>query len=130
MLTGSSRWARLKAKGAQPQRLLWASTSTKDPRYRDVMYVEALIGPETVDTMPPATFEAFRDHGRVRPTLEEDVDGARRTMGELAELGISIDAITDRLLTDGVRLFAEPFAKLLATIQARRAAEAGPGVHA
>ena len=130
MLTGSSRWARLKAKGAQPQRLLWASTSTKDPRYRDVMYVEALIGPETVDTMPPATFEAFRDHGRVRPTLEEDVDGARRTMGELAELGISIDAITDRLLTDGVRLFAEPFAKLLATIQSRRAAEAGPGVHA
>jgi transaldolase len=130
MLTASARWARLKAKGAQPQRLLWASTSTKDPRYRDVMYVEALIGPETVDTMPPATFEAFRDHGRVRPTLEEDVDGARRTMGGLAELGISIDAITDRLLTDGVRLFAEPFAKLLATIQSRRAAEAGPGVHA
>jgi transaldolase len=129
-LVAAPRWARLKALGAQTQRLLWASTSTKDPRYRDVMYVEALIGPETVDTMPPATFEAFRDHGRVRPTLEEDVDGARRTMAELAELGISMGALTDQLLKEGVRLFAEPFAKLLATIQKRRAAEAHSGVHA
>ncbi len=124
-LVAGPRWRRVAALGARPQRLLWASTSTKDPRYRDVMYVEALIGPETVDTVPPATFDAFRDHGRVRPTLEEDVDGARRTMAELADLGISIDAITDRLLDDGVRLFAEPFAKLLARIEDRRAAEHG-----
>ena len=114
------RWERLSARGARPQRLLWASTSTKNPRYRDVMYVEELIGPDTVDTVPPATFAAFRDHGRVRPTLEHDVEGARRAMAELADLGISIDEVTDRLLADGVRLFAEPFAKLLATIESRR----------
>jgi transaldolase len=124
-LVAGPRWARLAGLGAQPQRLLWASTSTKNPGYRDVMYVESLIGPDTVDTVPPATFDAFRDHGRVRPTLEQDVEGARRTMAELADLGISIDAITDRLLQEGVRLFAEPFAKLLATIEDRRAAEYG-----
>lgn len=125
-LVAGPRWVRLRALGAQPQRLLWASTSPKDPRYRDVKYVEALIGPDTVDTVPPATFEAFRDHGRARATLEEDVEGARRTLAELASLGISLDAITDRLLDEGVRLFAEPFAKLLAAIEARRAAAAGP----
>lgn len=124
-LVAGPRWARLAALGARPQRLLWASTSTKDPRYRDVRYVEALIGPDTVDTVPPATFDAFRDHGRVRPTLEEDVEGARRTMAELGDLGISIDAITDRLLDEGVRLFAEPFTKLLARLEDRRAAEHG-----
>jgi transaldolase len=121
-LTAGARWTRLRALGAQPQRLLWASTSTKNPRYRDVMYVEALIGQETVDTVPPATFDAFRDHGRVRPTLEADVEGARRTMAELRDLGISIDAVTDRLLEEGVRLFAEPFSKLIAAIEARRGA--------
>ena len=94
-MTASARWSRLSALGAQPQRLLWASTSTKNPRYRDVMYVEELIGPDTVDTMPPATFEAFREHGRVRPTLEADVEGARRAMAELADLGISITQVTD-----------------------------------
>lgn len=124
-LVAGPRWARLAALGARPQRLLWASTSTKDPRYRDVRYVEALIGPDTVDTLPPATFEAFRDHGRVQPTLEADVEGARRALAELADLGISIDAITDRLLDEGVRLFAEPFTKLLARIADRRAAEHG-----
>ena len=124
-LIAGARWGRLAALGAQPQRLLWASTSTKNPRYRDVMYVEALVGPDTVDTVPPATFDAFRDHGRARPTLEEDVEGARRTLGELGALGISIDAITDRLLEEGVRLFAEPFDKLLARIEDRRAAEYG-----
>jgi transaldolase len=123
-LTSSPRWARLKTLGARPQRLLWASTSTKDPRYRDVMYVEGLIGPDTVDTVPPATFEAFRDHGRVGPTLDADVDGARRTMAELADLGIDIDDVTGRLLVEGLRLFAEPFAKLLAAIEARRAVAA------
>ncbi len=124
-LVAGPRWRRLAAVGARPQRLLWASTSTKNPRYRDVVYVESLIGPDTVDTVPPATFDAFRDHGRVRPTLEEDVEGARRAMAELADVGVSIDAVTDRLLDEGVRLFAEPFAKLLATIEARRAAGAG-----
>jgi transaldolase len=124
-LVAGPRWSRLAALGAQPQRLLWASTSTKDPSYRDVMYVESLIGPDTVSTVPPATFDAFRDHGRVRPTLEEDVEGARRTMAELDRLGISIDAVTDRLLEEGLRLFAEPFGKLIATIETRRAAEHG-----
>jgi transaldolase len=124
-LVAEPRWTRLAAAGAQPQRLLWASTSTKDPRYRDVVYVESLIGPATVNTMPPATFDAFRDHGRVRPTLEDDVAGAQRTMAELAALGVSIDAITARLLDEGLRLFAEPFARLLAAIEDRRAAEHG-----
>lgn len=124
--TASPRWERLSARGARPQRLLWASTSTKNPHYRDVMYVEELIGLDTVDTVPPATFEAFRDHGRVRPTLVADVEAAQRTMSELAALGISIDDVTDRLLTEGLRLFAEPFAKLLSAIEARRAAAVGP----
>ena len=90
------------------------------------MYVEELIGPETVDTMPPATFDAFRDHGRVRPTLEADVDGARRAMQELSDLGISVDDVTDRLLVDAVHLFQEPFAKLLGAIEARRQRQCGP----
>jgi len=127
-LVATPRWRRLREQGAMPQRLLWASTSTKDPRYRDVMYVEELIGPETVDTVPPATFDAFRDHGRVAPTLEAGLDGARAAIAELAALGVSLDEVTTRLLEDGVRLFAEPFAKLLATIEARRGAE--PGAHA
>jgi transaldolase len=122
-LVATDRWRRLAMAGAQPQRLLWASTSSKNPRYRDVVYVESLIGPETVDTVPPATFDAFREHGRVEATLERDVPGAQRTLDELAGLGISIDEITDRLLVEGVRLFAEPFAKLLANIEGRRPAE-------
>jgi transaldolase len=124
-LVASPRWHRLRALGARPQRLLWASTGAKDPRYRDVRYVEELIGPETVNTVPPATFDAFRDHGRVAPTLEAGLDDARAAIAELAALGISLDEVTDRLLEDGVRLFAEPFAKLLATLEARRAAETG-----
>ncbi len=127
-LVATPRWRRLREAGAMPQRLLWASTSTKDPRYPDVMYVEALIGPETIDTVPPATFDAFRDHGRVAPTLEADVDGARAALAELAALGVSLDEVTDELLADGVRLFAEPFSKLLAALEARRGA--GAGAHA
>jgi transaldolase len=127
---GSPRWARLRGLGAGTQRLLWASTSAKNPRYRDVMYVEELIGPDTVDTVPPATFEAFRDHGRVQPTLEADVEGARHTLAELADLGISLDDVTGRLLEEGLRLFAEPFATLLATIEARRTAVATAGATA
>ncbi|HEX9240898.1 MAG TPA: transaldolase [Anaeromyxobacter sp.] len=124
-LVASERWRALRARGATPQRLLWASTGTKDPAYRDVMYVEELIGPYTVDTVPPATFDAFRDHGRVAPSLEAGVEDARDTIAELAALGISLDEVTERLLEDGVRLFAEPFAKLLRTIEARRGAETG-----
>ncbi|HEY6003919.1 MAG TPA: transaldolase [Anaeromyxobacter sp.] len=129
-LVSSPRWLKLEKLGARTQRLLWASTSTKDPRYRDVMYVEALVGPDTVDTMPPATFEAFRDHGRVRPTLEEGVEGARQALSDLEELGISLDEATDRLLVEGVRLFSEPFAKLLAVIEGRRAQAPGAGAGA
>ena len=110
---GGPRWAALAAKGAQPQRVLWASTSTKNPEYRDVMYVEELIGPDTVDTMPPATIDAFRDHGRVRPSLTEDVAGAKKVMDDLARAGISMKEVTDKLTDDGVKLFADAFTKLL-----------------
>jgi transaldolase/glucose-6-phosphate isomerase len=111
------RWAALAAKGAQTQRVLWASTSTKNPNYRDVMYVEELIGPDTVDTMPPATIDAFRDHGRVRNSLTEDVPGAQKVMDSLAKAGISIKEVTDKLTTDGVKQFADAFAKLLAAVE-------------
>jgi transaldolase/glucose-6-phosphate isomerase len=111
------RWAALAAKGAQTQRVLWASTSTKNPNYRDVMYVEELIGPDTVDTMPPATVDAFRDHGRVRNSLTEDVPGAQKVMDNLAKAGISIKEVTDKLTTDGVKLFADAFTKLLAAVE-------------
>jgi transaldolase / glucose-6-phosphate isomerase len=109
----SSRWKALQAKGAQPQRLLWASTSTKNKKYRDVLYVEELIGAETVDTIPPATFDAFRDHGKLRNSLTEDVAGAAKTMENLAAAGISMKQVTDQLLTDGVKLFADAFKTLL-----------------
>ena len=109
----SPRWKALASKGAQTQRLLWASTSTKNPKYRDVMYVEELIGPETVDTIPPATFDAFRDHGRVRPSLTENVDEAARTMLALEKAGISMKEVTDKLVVDGVKLFADAFKQLL-----------------
>jgi transaldolase/glucose-6-phosphate isomerase len=113
-LFGGPRWKALAAKGAQTQRLLWASTSTKNPKYRDVIYVEELIGADTVDTIPPATFDAFRDHGKLRPSLTEDVAGAARHMENLAKAGISMKEVTDQLLTDGVRLFADAFTTLLA----------------
>jgi transaldolase/glucose-6-phosphate isomerase len=112
-LYGSARWKALQAKGAQPQRLLWASTSTKNKKYRDVLYVEELIGAETVDTIPPATFDAFREHGKLRPSLSEDVAGAAKTMENLAKAGISMKQVTDQLLTDGVKLFADAFKTLL-----------------
>src|SRR3984885_12924268 len=110
------RWDELAAKGAQTQRVLWASTSTKNPAYRDVMYVEELIGPDTVDTMPPATIDAFRDHGRVRNSLTEDVPAAQKTMDDLAQVGVSIKEVTDKLTADGVKLFADAFDKLLAAV--------------
>jgi transaldolase / glucose-6-phosphate isomerase len=111
------RWEALATKGAQTQRVLWASTSTKNPAYRDVMYVEELIGPDTVNTMPPATIEAFRDHGRLRNSLTEDVPGAQKVMDDLAKAGISIKEVTTKLTTDGVKLFADAFHKLLAAVE-------------
>src|ERR1700704_529082 len=110
---GTPRWKALAAKGAQTQRLLWASTSTKNPKYRDVMYVEELIGADTVDTIPPATFDAFRDHGKLRPSLTENVEGAAKTMADLAKAGISMKEVTDKLLVDGVKLFGDAFRTLL-----------------
>jgi transaldolase/glucose-6-phosphate isomerase len=110
------RWEALAAQGAQSQRVLWASTSTKNPAYRDVLYAEELIGPDTVDTMPPATIDAFRDHGRVRNSLTEDVPAAQKTMDDLAKVGVSIKEVTDKLTDDGVKLFADAFDKLLAAV--------------
>jgi len=115
------RFAALKEKGAQVQRPLWASTSTKNPVYPDVYYVEALIGPETIDTLPPATIVAFRDHGRARVTIEHNLDEERVLLARLEEVGISLDQVTAHVLADGVRLFVEPFEKLLKTIEARAA---------
>jgi len=111
------RWQALAAQGAQTQRVLWASTSTKNPAYRDVMYVEELIGPDTVDTMPPSTIDAFRDHGRLRNSLTEDVAGAQNVMDNLAKAGISIKEVTTKLTDDGVKLFADAFHKLLAAVE-------------
>jgi transaldolase/glucose-6-phosphate isomerase len=112
-LVTSAQWSTLAANGAQTQRLLWASTSSKNPEYRDVMYVEELIGEDTVNTIPPATFNAFRDHGRLRASLTEDIEGADETMRSLARAGVSIDAITDRLLDAGIDQFADAFERLL-----------------
>jgi transaldolase len=115
------RFAELKRAGAQLQRPLWASTSTKNPIYPDVYYVEALIGPETVDTLPPATLAAFRDHGRARVTIEDNLEEERARLALLEEVGISLDQVTAHVLADGVRLFVEPFEKLLKTIESRAA---------
>ena len=115
----SERWKALTAQGAQTQRVLWASTSSKNPQYRDVIYAEELIGADTVNTLPPATFDAFRDHGVVRPSLTEDVEGAKQVLAQLERLGISLDEITDRLLDEGLASFSKSFDKLLAAIAAR-----------
>ena len=111
------RWDALAAKGAQTQRVLWASTSTKNPNYRDVIYIEELIGKDTVNTMPPATIDAFRDHGKLRNSLTEDVSGAKKTMDDLERAGISMKQVTDKLTDDGVKLFADAFDKLLASVE-------------
>jgi transaldolase/glucose-6-phosphate isomerase len=112
-LFGDARWKALSAKGAQTQRLLWASTSTKNPKYRDVLYVEELIGQDTVDTIPPATFDAFRNHGKLRDSLIEHVDLAATQMQDLEKAGISMKEVTEKLLVDGVKLFADAFHTLL-----------------
>ncbi len=113
----SPRWRSLAARGAMTQRLLWASTGAKNPSYSDVLYVEELVGPDTVDTIPPATLDAFRDHGRPRASLVEDVDSAHDTMTTVAELGISMKEVTDQLLEEGVRLFSDAFEKLLKAVE-------------
>jgi len=115
------RWDALAARGAQTQRVLWASTSTKNPAYSDVYYVEELIGADTVDTIPPATFDAFRDHGKPRASLEENVQAAQETMQGLEKAGISMKAATDKLTTNGVKQFSDDFDKLLDAVKNRAA---------
>ncbi|MEI6720915.1 MAG: transaldolase, partial [Betaproteobacteria bacterium] len=115
-LFSGPRWENLAEKGARPQRLLWASTSTKNPAYRDVLYVEELIGSNTVNTLPPATLESFRDHGVPRASLEEDIGAARATLEAVAKHA-SLDEVTDKLLDDGVKLFADAFDKLLKAVE-------------
>ena len=114
------RWEALAAKGASRQWCLWASTSTKNPEYRDVMYVEELIGPETVDTMPRETIEAFQEHGNVALTLEQDVDEAKRLFEQLAEAGVDYDDVTLTLEREGVQKFIDSFTELLEGIKAKR----------
>jgi transaldolase / glucose-6-phosphate isomerase len=114
------RFAALKAKGAQVQRPLWASTGTKNPRYSDILYVDSLIGLDTVNTVPPQTFDAFRDHGRPSATLERDVDQAAKVFTDLAKLGIDFDRVTDELTREGVQSFADSFRDLLQGIETRR----------
>ena len=113
---GSERFKKLEAKGARPQRLLWASTGTKDPSVSDVKYVEALIGPDTVDTIPMETLEAFRDHGNPENRLELDLNKAHQTMEKLKELGINIDELTQKLEDEGIEKFNKPYEKLLKAI--------------
>src|SRR5437016_2719021 len=124
------RWQRLAQRGAQSQRLLWASTGTKNKAYSDVLYVEELIGPDTVNTMPPATMDAHRDHGHPRASLEEDIDGARAVMNALPRAGISIDAVTAKLVDDGVRLFADAADQLYAAVQKKRRTVLGSKLNA
>jgi len=119
-LFGGEAFAANAARGARMQRPLWASTSTKDPAYRDVMYVEELVGPDTVNTLPVATLEAFRDHGVVRASLREDLAGAEQVFAQLADLGVDIDAVTDELQVEGVAAFAASFDQLLAALDAAR----------
>src|SRR5215216_3476005 len=113
-------WEALRAKGASAQRCLWASTSTKNPDYRDVLYVEELIGPDTVDTMPRETVEAFLDHGQVRDSLTEDVDGARRTLAAFEAAGISYDDVVATLEREGVEKFAKSFQQLFSDVESKR----------
>lgn len=120
-LCRTPQWQRLATRGAHPQRLLWASTSTKNPQYRDVRYVEELIGPETINTITPATLEAFRDHGHPRASLEEGITEAREAIEALESVGISLRDVTDRLLEDGVKAFIVAFEALLAAVDAARA---------
>ena len=120
-LFSGPRWEKLAAQGARTQRLLWASTGAKNPAYRDTIYVEALIGRDTVDTLPPATMDAFRDHGKATPdAIEQDIDGAKKSLEDLAALGVSLDAVTQQLVEEGVRQFSDAFDKLLGALARSR----------
>ncbi|HET7234181.1 MAG TPA: transaldolase family protein, partial [Longimicrobium sp.] len=110
------RWERLRAQGAHVQRPLWASTSTKNPAYRDVIYVEELIGPDTVNTVPLATLKAFADHGQVRRTVDIDLDRARADLATLQELGVSLDDVTTQLQVEGVEKFAKSFRQMIQAV--------------
>src|SRR6478736_2187622 len=127
-LFAGPRWEKLAAKGAKPQRLLWASTGTKNKDYSDVLYVEELIGPNTINTVPPATLDAFRDHGTPRESLEENIEDARHKLEELEKSGISLDAITTELVKDGVKQFADAADKLYGAVAHKRAASLGGAV--
>ena len=127
-LVGSDRWKKLAAEGAQPQRLLWASTGTKDKAYSDVLYVEELIGDATVNTMPPATMDAFRDHGKLRDALREDVEGARKVLATADRLGLDLPGVTKTLVDEGVRSFALAADDLLGAVAAKRTAMLGDSI--
>jgi transaldolase/glucose-6-phosphate isomerase len=123
------RWQALASRGAQTQRVLWASTSTKNPHYRDVLYVEELIGSDTVNTIPPATLDAFRDHGHVRNSLTEYVEAAKDVMETLPKVGISMKQVTDKLTDDGVKLFADAFDKLLEAVEKTSSCQIKPKIN-
>jgi transaldolase/glucose-6-phosphate isomerase len=124
-MIASDRWQKLAAAGANPQRLLWASTGTKDKAYSDVLYVEELIGRDTVNTMPPATMDAFRDHGHAADTLTHDLEGARHILAETERLGLDLAGVTKHLVEDGVKLFADAADNLLGAVAQKRAALMG-----
>ena len=127
-LVGSSRWAALAKDGAQPQRLLWASTGVKDKAYSDVLYVDELIGRDTVNTIPPGTMDAFRDHGSLRESLVEDVDGAKKVLAEAEAAGLDLAGVTKALVVDGVKLFADAADNLLGAVAVKRATMLGDTV--
>jgi len=118
-LFSGPRWQALADKGAKTQRVLWASTGTKNPKYSDVLYVEELVGPDTVNTIPPATLDAFRDHGKVKRTLDQGLDEADAVMRKLEQSGISMKAVTDQLVADGVKSFSDSFQELISAVGER-----------
>jgi len=118
-LFSGPRWQALADKGAKTQRVLWASTGTKNPKFSDVLYVDELIGPDTVNTIPPATLDAFRDHGKVRRTLDQGLDQADAVMGKLEQSGISMKAVTDQLVDEGVKSFSDSFHQLISAVESR-----------
>jgi transaldolase len=119
-LFSGPRWERLRAEGATPQRCLWAATSTKNPDYKDTLYVDELIGPETVNTMPLETIRAFQDHGTVADTLEADLAGAKQVFADLEAAGVDYDDVTDTLEREGVQKFSDSFEELLEGIRAKK----------
>lgn len=126
-MLATPRWQALAARGAHPQRPLWASTSTKNPAYRDVLYVEELIGPDTVNTIPPATLVAFNDHGVVASRIKHDVAGAHAVFARLSALGVPVTTLIEQLEPEGVKAFEKSFEDLLSTLETRRAAMAAQG---